>query len=798
MLIGLAVLATAALCWNRPEAAPPQPIAAPAQGSAIDQPAVAPAAADATLVAANGNAADAEEADSVLRIEVAAAAADRTAQLQVLVVQTGGSEPQPLAGVDVLVQLSPANPATGPAADAEWVGRTDRRGQVRFELAGAAGRTASVRSALGGEAIAELVAAAPTPIVLSIAPRAIVAGMVVDERNAGVANADLLLLPWAERADGAGAAPRRVGRSGADGSFRIGLAQGGRLGAQHRSYGPSPMYLVVAARGGSEPRPQDLVLPLRSNTVILSGTVVGADRQPVADAELEFRSTSKVPRGAELAAPPQRVRSDSRGAFVVSPLIPGPVHYTVRRRGHGTARGQLPLAVAQPPVILVLPPPCQLIGRATDGDGQPLALVQIRACDRDGTLAAADSGADGTFQLDDLPTGPLLLRAKWRADRDSAWLVASAELTLVPASPTSWQPVLTPEPVGRQFRGRLSDATGAPLAGYRLRARSSLRGGAGLGAPLATSGADGAFTIAAPGQGAIDLHAFAPDRELNGFADTVWRGLEPGPSVQNLTLQAPGFAGLRGRVESDQQLPLPASLQLWHHQRGEYVVFAATADGSFVRGDVPAGTIDLQVEASGMAAMRRSGVAIEAGVPLDLGVLVLSAGAVLQGTVRGPGGAVPPTCELSLWGEGVRLHARYENGDYRFDGVPPGPLQLQVQAAGHAAARFPIELAAQEQRTQPIELRAGVPRSVCVHVPASGGDVVWLTVRSPATGLQLTAVAPVQRARADAIGEADFEVWLQPGSYEVAANGSGKWQAQTVVAFAAGLRDAVPLTLQQQ
>jgi hypothetical protein len=483
---------------------------------------------------------------------------------------------------------------------------------------------------------------------------------------------------------------------------------------------------------------------------------------------------------------------------VVSPLVPGPVQYTVRRRGHGTARGQLQLAVAQPPVILPLPPPCQLLGRATAGDGQPLAGVQIRASDRDGTLAAGDSGADGTFQLDDLPPGSLLLHAKWRADRDSPWLAASAELTLAPTAPTSWQAVLTPEPVGRQFRGRLLDAAGTPVAGYRLRARSSVRGGNGLGATLATSGADGAFAIAAPGQGTIHLQAFAPGRELSGFADTVWRGLEPGPSVQNLTLQAPDFAVLRGRVESDRQLPLPAKLQLWHHQRGEYVVFSAGADGRFERADVPAGTLDLQAEASGMAALRRSGIALPAAATLDLGVLVLGAGAVLQGTVRGPGGAIPATCELSLWGDGVRLNARYENGDYRFDGVPPGPLQLQVQAAGHAAARFPIELAAHQQHTQPIELRAGVPRSVCVHVPAGAGDVVWLTVRSPATGLQLTAVAPVQRPRADAIGEADFEVWLQPGSYEVAANGSGSWQAQTVVAFAAGLRDAVPLTLRQQ
>src|SRR5690606_35667548 len=123
-------------------------------------------------------------------------------------------------------------------------------------------------------------AARPLRVVLHFSARVVVRGAVVDAASLGVAGADLVLLPWNDAAD---PLPRlrRVGRSGADGTFVLALPSGGRLGALHDAYAPSAMY---ALRASSEPvpAPSFVQLALLSAPAQIEGRVVDARGRVVA------------------------------------------------------------------------------------------------------------------------------------------------------------------------------------------------------------------------------------------------------------------------------------------------------------------------------------------------------------------------------------------------------------------------------------------------------------------------------------------------------------------------------------
>lgn len=157
---------------------------------------------------------------------------ERIAFVEVTVEQLLGGARSRLPFVEVLLQTP------GQALPA----RTDGNGLAAFEVAGKNGQRGLVRCGLGGEAVVTLDAAVPQRVTLTVRPRVLVRGKVVDAAGTGIADASLVLLPWQGLGNDT-PAPWRVGRSRNDGSFEVGLAVTGRLGAHHRVHGPSAMYI---------------------------------------------------------------------------------------------------------------------------------------------------------------------------------------------------------------------------------------------------------------------------------------------------------------------------------------------------------------------------------------------------------------------------------------------------------------------------------------------------------------------------------------------------------------------------
>jgi len=747
----------------------------------------------ASGVAASGPANDADASAQVRPVAVFpdAAADARIATVEVLV--AGGAADaafEPLADVDVSLIL-----AAEQARAITFPGRTDLRGIARFDVVGGDGHAVLATCGLGAEGSATLAADQTVQITLRIVPRLLVQGSVVDAGGRGIAGASIVLLPWY---DCASDVPRlcRVGHSRADGSFRIGLAAGGRLGALHADFSPSPMYFVRPEPDKTKPSPTvTLSLALLTHQVRLEGTVTDPAGLPVPGAEIECRGMGTVPPGAELAAPPQRASTDRDGAFFVRHLPPGRIEYSVRAAGHGGVRGSIDTTPGQLAQIKVqLPPPCEVHGHVLNTDGTPVANARIWS-DVPGSLFSrmTASAADGSFRLRDLPPGDNLLTARAAQEAGALPRQVTQRLVLEPAAPTQWTAFLEAAGSVRAVTGAVVDLTGAPLAQWRVVVRDQ-------GNPeVATTAADGRFALPAPRAATVDVRVYAPGQRLMSFCAALVRGVVPGGSPVTITVDKNQPVGsIRGRVSTTAQQPIPATIICWHDERAEYVSFQAAVDGTFSIDSVPKGTVDLQFEYAGYVTAHRPALDVVGCARIDLGVIELGAAGILHGNVCGPDGAAPAQCLLTIQLEEQRFVAEYGAGTYRFGALPPGQHELHVQGQGVAAASFTVDVQAGVELQKDIQLRTGVPRRFQAVVPLKPGalrapEFAWLAIRSPGTPATWQAQAAI--GWTGSTGKAEWIAYMAQGSYEVVAWTRGDLEARTVAQFMLGDDNPVELRL---
>ncbi|MBL9078575.1 MAG: carboxypeptidase regulatory-like domain-containing protein [Planctomycetes bacterium] len=819
LLLTIAVLcicAGLAILWQRaPTSTPMIPLvpAAPLATGPGDPgaPRVASGSSAATgdVAAAASAASDASSAPRPDRVEPAPPPGDeRVAVLVVEVLRPSGpaapgleSAPPPTAGGGM------SSPATEPVPDVEVEvvldGRpadellrrlTDARGLARFEIPGGDDTLATVRCPVAAPAQVRLQAEMSLHLTLQFRARGIVRGTVVDAAGRGIAGADLVLLPSAER-DPPWSRLCRVGRSRADGSFDVVLAVGGALGAQHPSYAPSAMWPVaVQADPTRAPTSMVVQLSLLTAPARLQGRVVDSTGQPVADAELEFRSVAAAPAGATLAAPPRRVRSADHGAFVVQGLRPGRIEFAARAAGHGFQRGVVELGAGAAQVVEIrLRPGCEVHGRVEDDQGTPVADARVwSGASEDLDSVATTTAADGTFQLTGLPPGTVGLTAREGAARAAEPTARRAQtrLELLPGEVAHWVATLRPPEDAGFLRGQLVDRDGARLPTWRLVLRS--RDGTTTG----RTDSGGFFHVRLPGTGMLDVFVHAPGAPPNAFAHAVQRGVMPGQGPVRIAVdRQPAWGALTGRVQTSTQEPVPATLICWHHQRQEQARFQALADGTFLLDAVPPGTIDLYAEYPGYARLARPNLDVTAGPPDSVGTLVLDASAVLFGQVIGPNGESPADLQIRLLTDAQPVVGEYAAGTYRFASAPPGRHVLQVQGTSVAPANLVVELQAGVERQQDMQLQAGVPRRVVVRAPTNAGTMVSLALRRVGEAHIWHGAAVLEIDGNAGQGRAEFLVYMAPGSYEAIAWTGEAWEGHATIPFVVGDDSPVAFSL---
>src|SRR5262249_29240757 len=188
-------------------------------------------------------------------------------------------------------------------------------------------------------------------------------------------------------------------------------------------------------------------------------------------------------------------------------------------------------------------------GRVLDAatrDGVPDAKLVFRG---DGGDATFTTSSDGTFELTPRTTGELVL-ATVLAPRYAPYSPArtGVHLTLARGRGVHGVALLVERtaaalsraaPFDATITGHVRDAAGAPIAGVVVRAAPSIR--VPVAIVSATTGADGAFTLAAVDRGAYDLSAEADDR-VRAVRDNVLGG------SRNVELVLDAGLPLAGRV----------------------------------------------------------------------------------------------------------------------------------------------------------------------------------------------------------------------------------------------------------
>ena len=525
--------------------------------------------------------------------------------------------------------------------------------------------------------------------------------------------------------------------TGADGDFRCpDVPLPGRLTASAPGLATPPPALAARV-----PRPRtDLRLRLRAS-VRLSGRVLDGLR-PAHGAELHVHllapeSLDGVPLPPTLA--PVRAHSDAAGAFAFEAVWPGRMRVEARLPDRAPAYSEpfsLDDGQRRDGLQIVLGPGGTLSGTVRARGGAPLAGAIVEL---DGVVGGPVGRADaqGAFRMDAVPRGAWRFVARAPGYRD-----AVADLEILDHAAPSVLFELEPLP---GLGGRVVDTDGRPVLGARVDLDAAGRH------VHARTDADGRFRFdqVPSGQGG---RAVASHDE---HADSAEVELLPG-AAPTLRLGAPGF--VEGSVvDADGRAVGPAVVRIAdeHHDgpgeaRPHRQRVPTDEHGRFRLGPLRPGRFDLSATLDDHPPALRRGVRVGGGETLRGVTLTLDGGATLQGRVQttdGPAASV--ALALRCGEEPERTGTSDGEGQYRFDGLPPGVCWLSARAPGHLVEVGTITIGDHGAHRLDLRLRdAGEAREAAL--PRHGFDL-----RESEDGMVVARVRPGSPAAAAGLDPGD-------------------------------------------
>jgi large repetitive protein len=654
--------------------------------------------------------------------------------------------------------------------------------------------------------------------VVVLAPTATLRGRVVDA-DTGAAIAGIRVTA---RAGGA----LFWDRSGKDGRYEIrGLAPGAfRVSADDPRYVPWSREAVAVAAG--QPVAQDVPL-VRGATLL--GRVVDEEGRPIEGAtgrvawsgEHPVRFFMRTMEGAST------FRTAKDGTFKAQRLMPGGNQRLTVDHDDYEARtiGGIVLSAGgtKAGITVVLPKGLGVRGVVKDENGQPLPGAEVEMfrgftfqsgrgassfsfVGAPGRQPKKQTGPDGRFEFRGLASGDYSLVATKRGyarERIDPVKVAEGRAS---------EPIEMLLKPGAAISGLVKDRAGNGMPGYRLAARAS-SGGPGPMGPLGgtmteePTGPDGSFVI--EGLKAGETY------ELQLLGET---GL--GPRKSGVTAPAEGVeitVSGKGRIQgvvtdgeghavSDFEVAytpssrgggggMRFSFRIGPGARAPGQMVAVHADdGAFVIEDVPAGTWDVEVSATGYQRGRTAGIAVEEGGTAEGVEVKLAKGPGLAGRVLDARGSRPVSdatvrADLStgrprfrMGPDGAGDNETMTDADGRFEmlGLAPGTYTLTASHPSFSEKSETIEL---KDGPASIEIRLGQGGTVSGTVLSAGRPVVGAAVSLGAAGEGLRGpFGDEQQAVSDDGGRFRFER-LNPGRYAATASLRGQSSSPVEVAL---------------
>ncbi len=446
--------------------------------------------------------------------------------------------------------------------------------------------------------------------------------------------------------------------------------------------------------------------------VSLAGRVLDPDRNPVPDVEIRAILTGGMEaQGFSMSAffQGQRLyRTGSTGRFYIPRLVAGTT-YSLELRKAGFARTVFAVPTLEPGesqggLEVILDPGYSAIGQVVDeGDlpipGAELSLVAKtsgRNRNRDmhrlfqrepAEELQAQSDREGIYRFVDL--GPGLYDLQARAQGFAPVTVPGVEI-LADTGPTDLGAIaLLP---GANIEGRVVDTDGLALAGVVVTSDEAPQ----------TTGADGTFLIPDLKSGdRINLKA-----QKSGYATASLRGIVA-PTNEPLEIVLSLAATVRGLVVDTDREPIAgAQINLRAERQGgsgNYTLGGwspgiTDAEGRFVIDNAEPGRLGLSARAEGYIPYERTGLVVEPGGDLADLEIVLSTGATVEGTVKGPGGKPLAQVFVSLYDPtgGRRFTSGGAvsdgEGNFRITGTETGFAAITARHGVHGQVSRELEI----------------------------------------------------------------------------------------------------------
>jgi uncharacterized GH25 family protein len=520
--------------------------------------------------------------------------------------------------------------------------------------------------------------------------------------------------------------------TGPDGGYRIELApaaEGSWVQAAAAGFFPGS-----GGATGPAGRRQGPVLALRP-ALPVAGVVVDEKGVPVAGVEVRatpqpgdrFDSASMNSGGTARTTPAGRFRLAtltagtaydlrlSRAGFApgtseIPPLEPGrpaaDLRIVLRRGRTGTGRvvnaSEQPIAGAR-----------VLLRRDQGGDPRERMMRRMMGAQEEAPIETV-TGADGRFELRDLPGGTWSLEA-----RASGYAALTVPGLTVPEGAGSTDLGTVMLPAGVALEGYAVDPRGRPVEGAEINASDAATpislmrfGRQEEAAPDAVTGADGYFRIEDRRAGEmINLEAIR-----QGYARTSAPGVRV-PSEEPVRIVMQPASVVEGRAVDDGGKPVAGAriLVFPTERRGGMQMKDGTSDdtGAFRIEDVPPGALEARATAPGYQAAYVSNLEVRAGQDLKGVEIVLAVGAAVEGRVVSPSGRPVAEADVRVVQEEARGFFRMPamtqtdgDGRYRLEGVAPGARTIQASHEGYRPAVRDLEVRAGEN-TLDLSLEGG-------------------------------------------------------------------------------------------
>jgi RNA polymerase sigma factor (sigma-70 family) len=589
--------------------------------------------------------------------------------------------------------------------DEPFRGRTDEDGLAVFDALFAG--PVRLRLDRGWRFDVAVTAGATTSAEFSLPEGERVEGRVVDARGDPVPGAEVWL--WA----GDSWNGSRAVTAGDDGSFHLkGLRGQVRVGARAGGYQPSLSYDPIGLpldKSGARTATLELGAPGGS----IRGRVLDPDGEPVAGARVHAGERGghivDPPEGPRGEAPvPASVATDGEGRFELpGDHAPGAVPIHAMARGFPVWSDSVNVAAGGASIEIALAHPARIQGQVLDGAGQPVENASVVcSLERGGGWyqdafppPRATTDADGRFQLETVPAGAQQLNAHPPRDakRDGK---AQASVTCTAGGVATCVLQLTPEP---SIRGRVVDADGFALVGWRVRADPSGLSSGRVYPRSDTTDAGGEFLLANVGDCLHEVWASAPGEY------TKLATVEAAAGARELVLTVERTAAEKGRVtgslrDTDGSVPRDANLSIWAvgDNRGFFVEFDA-ASGAFDH-EALVGAYVLRARRGGTRLVTSEPFEVTAGQVTDVGELRGVTGGRVEIVVRPPWTEVVGRVDFAL--------KRSGRGDVSVEVVDGRLISKEVAPGNWSVAVHESELFVYEE----VEVVSGQTTTVEVDV----------------------------------------------------------------------------------